>query len=133
MQFSVEHIGLAARDPINLKEWYVRSLGATVFFEVDQSPPAFFLELPGGPMIEIYASDTSTPDVENNRLAGWRHLALQVESLDSARQELVERGVVFEQDIKQAGGGGLIHFFKDAEGNLLHLTERPSDSKFRKQ
>lgn len=133
MQFSVEHIGLAARDPISLKDWYVRSLGARVFFETDQSPPAFFLELPGGPMIEIYLADTFAPDVENNKLAGWRHMALQVESLDSARQELLDRGVAFEQDIKQAGGGGQLHFFKDAEGNLLHLTERPKDSKFRKQ
>jgi predicted enzyme related to lactoylglutathione lyase len=35
---------------------------------------------------------------------------------------------VFEDSIKPAGGGGRVLFFKDCEGNLLHLVERPEDS-----
>jgi len=132
MRFCVEHIGLAARDPIALKDWYVRALDATVAFETDQSPPAFFIELPGGLMIEIYPGDSSNTITENNKLSGWRHLALQVESLESARQELAARGIWFDDDIKSAGGGGRVQFFKDLEGNLLHLTERPQNSIFRK-
>jgi len=44
------------------------------------------------------------------------------------RDELSRRGVKFEEPIKPAGGGGRVLFFKDGEGNLLHLVERPKDS-----
>jgi predicted enzyme related to lactoylglutathione lyase len=42
--------------------------------------------------------------------------------------ELEKRGVNFTEEIRPAGGGGRVVFFKDGEGNLLHLVERPADS-----
>ena len=128
MKFFVEHMGLAARDPVTLKEWYVRLLGATLVFETGQVPPAFFLKLPGELIIEIYKGDSTMAETSNNKLAGWRHLALRVESLEQPRIELAGRGVVFEKETKPAGGGGRILFFRDSEDNLLHLIERPADS-----
>lgn len=128
MQFVMEHIGLAARDPGVLRDWYVDFLGATVVFDTGQVPPAFFLKLPGGAIIEIYKADSSASETSNNKLAGWRHLALRVDALEKARDQLASRGVAFENEIKPAGGGGRILFFRDVEGNLLHLVERPGNS-----
>ncbi|MBM3841186.1 MAG: VOC family protein [Verrucomicrobia bacterium] len=128
MKFSVEHIGLPARDPAELKDWYVRQLGAAVAFDTGQVPPTFFLRLPGGVMIEIYKADSSLADTSNNKLAGWRHLALRVDSLEQARDQLTLQGVIFEKEFRPAGGGGRILFFRDPEDNLLHLVERPADS-----
>lgn len=130
MQFRVEHIGLASGNPVALKDWYVNKLGATVVLAIDQSPPAFFIELGGGAIFEIYSADSSSPETTDNKLAGWRHIALQVESLDSARETLTARGVEFHAESRPAGGGGRVHFFSDPEGNLLHLIERPADSIF---
>ena len=127
MQFSVEHTGLAARDTVALKDWYVRVLGAREVFTDNKTPPAFLLKFPGGLLVEIYSADSSLPETGNNKLAGWRHLALRVESVEAARDELTAKGVVFEEPIKPAGGGGQVLFFKDCEGNLLHLVERPKD------
>jgi glyoxylase I family protein len=128
MNLSVEHLGLAARDPVTLRDWYVRVLAAREVFCNRETPPAFLLELPAGPMLEIYAANSANPDTQDNRLAGWRHLALRVDSIDSARAELVSRGVAFDEPIKPAGGGGRVLFFRDPEGNLLHLVERPPGS-----
>src|SRR5439155_19478645 len=124
MNFAVEHIGLAARDTMALKDWYVRVLGARAVFVDGKSPPAFLLETVRGLMIEIYPGDTRADATANNKLAGWRHLAVWVDSIDSARAELARRGVVFDEPIKPAGGGGRVLFFKDCEGNLLHRVER---------
>lgn len=121
--FTLEHIGLAARDPRGLKEWYERTLGAELAHEMKQTPPAFLLKV-GGMLIEIYAAEFSSEETRKNRLAGWRHLALKVSSLDAARAELERRGVQFSEPVKPAGGGGRVLFFSDPEGNLLHLTER---------
>jgi glyoxylase I family protein len=125
MIFSLEHIGLAARNTPSLRDWYVNTLGAEVIFANDQNPPAFLLRLPGGAVIEIYPANRSTDDVSDNRLGGWRHIALRVDSIEATRTSLSARGVFFSEDIKPAGGGGRVLFFKDEEGNLLHLVERP--------
>jgi glyoxylase I family protein len=123
MKFTLEHIGVAARDPRALKEWYERMLGAEVVHEMRQTPPAYLLNL-GGVLIEIYGAEFSSEQTRKNRLAGWRHIALKVPSLDAARAEMESRGLEFTEAVKPAGGGGRVLFFSDPEGNLLHLTER---------
>lgn len=128
--FSLEHLGLAARDPAALKDWYTRVLGAVVVFASDTVPPAFFVRLPGGVLLEIYAGERGVTDTGNNRVFGWRHVALRVGSIEAARDRLSQHGVLIEDQIKPAGGGGRVLFFADAEGNLLHLVERPPGSPF---
>ena len=124
MNFALEHIGLAARDTVALRDWYTRVLDAREVFNDGKSPPAYLLEIAGGPVIEIYPGDTTVDATGNNKLAGWRHLALRVDSIEFARDELARCGVIFNEPIKPAGGGGRVLFFKDSEGNLLHLVER---------
>jgi glyoxylase I family protein len=131
-RFSLEHIGLAAKDTTALKTWYERTLGAREVFCNGQQPPAYFMELPGGIWIEIYEADFALKEVTDNNLQGWRHLALSVESIEDARRELEARGVAFSQAVKPAGGGGRVLFFQDPEGNLLHLVERTVDSKLKR-
>ena len=128
MNLSLEHIGLSARDPSTLKEWYVKVLGARLVFDNGLTPPMFLLSIPGGVMIEIYAGDFALEQTRNNKLNGWRHAALRVDSLETAKAELEARGVKFTEEVRPAGGGGRILFFQDAEGNLLHLVERSADS-----
>jgi glyoxylase I family protein len=128
MNFTVEHIGLAARNPIALKDWYVRTLGGKVIFDDGRTPPAFFVELPGGLILEIYRSDLTLKETAINTLAGWRHIALLVDSIEITKVELEAKGVSFTEPIKPAGGGGQVLYFKDAEDNLIHLLERPVDS-----
>lgn len=127
MTFTLEHIGMAAREPVALKDWYVRVLGAKVLFSREQGRPPFLLSVPGGVMIEIYSGESSLPQVSNNMLSGWRHLALRVDSLASAKADLESRGVKFTEEPRPAGGGGTVLFFQDPEGNLLHLVERPAN------
>jgi glyoxylase I family protein len=125
MEFSLEHIGTPSPNTEALKDWYVKNLGAKVAFRSNQTPPFFLLQLSGGSMIELYPSTSSNTEVtSNNFVAGFRHLAIRVESLDAARAELEKKGVQFIEPIKPAAGGGKIIFFKDLDGNLLHLVER---------
>jgi len=133
VQFNVEHFGLAARDPVSLADWYVRRLGGQRFFHCDNpgKPPTLFVRLPGPLVLEIYPAAHHLAETGDNSVAGWRHLALQVSSLDEARDHLRALGVNFTQPVKPAGGGGRVLFFQDPEGNLLHLVERQPDSVFR--
>jgi len=128
MNFTVEHLGLAAREPVALKDWYVRMFGAKLVFDNGQTPPGFLLVMPGGFMLEIYQADSSHKEVSNNKLAGWRHVALRVDSIEAARVALEKNGIRFTEPINPASGGGRVLYFQDAEGNLLHLVERTAAS-----
>ena len=126
-QFSIEHLGLAAPDPVALKDWYEKVFGARVLFSNGTTPPAFIIEMPGGAWLEIYQGHYGAEETSDNRLHGWRHLALRVESIEQAKQELQNKGVELTEQVKPAGGGGSVLFFRDPEGNLLHLVERPAN------
>jgi len=131
MNFSVEHIGLPACNPTALRDWYVGKLGAECLAPNGSEPP-FFIRPPGSTaMFEIYAATATSQRMDDNGLAGWRHLALKVDSIETARTELEARGVKFVEAIKPAAGGGRVLFFKDHEGNLLHLVDRPADTKIK--
>jgi glyoxylase I family protein len=130
VNIKVEHIAIPSPNPAALKSWYERVLGAKEVFNNGQNPPTCLISL-GNIWFEIYAAEKSLPDTANNKLAGFRHLALRVDSLDAAKAELEKRGVKFTEAERQAAGGGRILFFVDCEGNLLHLVERTNDSKLK--
>lgn len=131
MNISVEHIAIPATNPTALKSWYERVLGAKPVWDNGQTPPTCLISL-ANVWFEIYQADKSLPDTANNKLQGFRHLALRVPSLDAAKTELEKRGVKFTEEVRPAAGGGRVLFFEDGEGNLLHLVERPADFKLGK-
>jgi catechol 2,3-dioxygenase-like lactoylglutathione lyase family enzyme len=127
MKISVEHIAIPAADPVALKNWYERVLGARPVWDNGQNPPTCLISL-ANVWFEIYQADAPLAECGNNNLAGFRHLALRVDSLDAAKTELEKRGVKFTEEARPAAGGGKVLFFADCEGNLLHFVERPADS-----
>jgi|SRR5665213_2178786 len=131
MNISIEHIAIPSPNPVALKNWYERVLGARELFNNGQTPPTFLIALPGGGWFEIYAATSAPENRGNNKLAGFRHIALRVDSIDAAKTELENRGVRFSEEIRAAGGGGKVLFFEDCEGNLLHFVERPKDSRLK--
>lgn len=129
MNISVEHIAIPAADPSALKNWYEQVLGAKLVFDNGQNPPTYLISL-ANVWLEIYRAEAPLPERGNNKLAGFRHLALKVDSLATARTELEKRGVKFTEEIRPAAGAGNVLFFADGEGNLLHLVERPENFKW---
>ena len=128
MNFHLEHLGIPAKDPVALRNWYERVLDAKRLWDDGLQPPAALLAL-GNVWLEIYPADKSLSQTADNKLAGFRHLALRVDSIDAAKAELEKRGVTFDGEVRPAAGGGKVLFFADGEGNLLHFVERPANFK----
>src|ERR1035438_9105403 len=129
MNIAFEHLAIPSPNPAGLRDWYERVLGAREIFNNGKTPPTLLIALPGGGWFEIYAAEKPLPERGNNKLQGFRHIALRVDSIDAAKAGLETRGVKFTEEIKPAAGGGKVLFFEDGEGNLLHLVERPADFK----
>jgi glyoxylase I family protein len=121
MQFTgLEHTAIASPDPKRLADWYVQILGWIINYEYDGN---YFVKAPNGAMLEIIPSQGAAPE-SAMRTPGLRHLAVMVQDFDQAHAELKAKPVEFAGEPFEVKGNRLV-FFKDADGNLLHLIARP--------
>ena len=115
----IEHAAIAAKDVERLANFYVRTLG----FEVNyRGKTAIFVKATDGSMIEIVPAD-GDPTAATPKTPGLRHLALRVTDFEAECERLTAAGITF-LDPPLIKGGNKVVFFRDPEGNILHLIER---------
>jgi glyoxylase I family protein len=115
----LEHLAIASPNPKQLADWYVETLGFRINFEYDGN---VFVRAQDGGMIEIIPSQGDRGEPEA-RTPGLRHLAISVNDFDAAYQHLQKRAVTFTGEPYVNQGNRLV-FFKDLDGNLVHLIQR---------
>jgi glyoxylase I family protein len=118
----MEHIGLCAENPRALRDWYAGVLGLRVVYALEERA-TYFMRAPDGGMLEIYPSKNPVSPVDNLH-RGWRHVALSVSDVDAEVARLRSSGTVVPPDSIVATSEMKIAFFRDPEGNLLHLVQR---------
>lgn len=115
----VEHFAIASPNPKRLAEWYASTLDFEISYEYAGN---YFVEAADGSLIEIIPAEGERPE-SAIRTPGMRHIAITVPDFDAARRELTSRGARLEGESYESQGNRL-QFFKDADGNLLHLIQR---------
>lgn len=117
----IEHIGIAAKDSTALKCWYVDMFSMTV--TRDNGKGGYFIADKNGVEIEIYPASSEDNVLHDNLTSGIRHIAFAVDDFDAEYERLKASNVEFvgEPIIKEKYSN---LFFKDPEGNLLHIIER---------
>lgn len=122
MEWRMEHLGLAAKDTTALARWYGEVLGFHQVAVTDETPPAYFMKEPGGLIFEIVPAREAAAAPYTRQDPGWRHVAMIVQDFEQVYNALVTKGV----DIEPAftNGANRVAFFRDPEGNLLHLIQR---------
>lgn len=120
----IDHVGICTKDTDMLANWYSKVLGFKVF-SVNQAknPKTYFLSHQDGSMVEIYSADTSSENT-NNKVRGLRHIALVTDAFEQDYQNLKENNVEFIGEPNQGPTGNKTVFFRDPEGNILHLMQR---------
>jgi glyoxylase I family protein len=119
MFLGLEHTAIASANPELLAQWYCDHLDFHINFRYDAF---FFVKAKNGSMLEIIPAKGGRFE-ETPATPGIRHLAIAVDNFDDAYLHLKNKGVVFTGEPYNNQGNRLV-FFKDPEGNLLHLIER---------
>jgi glyoxylase I family protein len=115
----IEHFAIASPNPKALADWYVQTLEFRQNYEYQGN---YFIRAQNGSMIEIIRSEGIAQNADA-RTPGMRHIAISVENFDQAHAELQSKGVEFIGAAFENQGNRLV-FFKDRDGNLIHLIER---------
>ena len=122
----IEHIGIVSKDTAALKDWYLKVFGGKVVY--DNGKGTYFIAFEDGSMIEFVSAEAERcEDVE--RSAGIRHVALAVDenSFDEIVAVLKADDKVEEvHDVSENAKGLKTYWFKDIEGNFMHLIYRPT-------
>lgn len=122
----IEHIGIVSKDTAALKDWYLKVFGGKVVY--DNGKGTYFIAFEDGSMIEFVSAEAERcEDVE--RSAGIRHIALSVD--ENSFNEIVavlkaDDKVEEVHDVSENAKGLKTYWFKDIEGNFMHLIYRPT-------
>lgn len=114
-----EHLAIASPDPQKLAQWYVEKLGFVINYN---SGRTVFVKSANGSMIEIITSEGDR-GAQTLKLPGLRHIALAVDDFQATYQAMKSAGVDFIDQPSESKGNWVV-FFKDADGNYLHLIHR---------
>ncbi len=115
----IEHFAIASPNPKRLAEWYVANLEFEISYEYAGN---YFVEAKNGALIEIIPAEGERAE-SAMRSPGMRHIAISVHDFKGARSQLASQGLTFEGE-PYANQGNRLLFFKDPDGNLLHLIQR---------
>jgi glyoxylase I family protein len=122
MVTGIEHTAIASPDPERLARWYVDHLGFQINYQSSNSR-THFVKAPDGSMIEIIESKGAAAPPAGMKDAGIRHMALTVADFPGACEKLKALGVEFVAEPANVGGNSTV-FFRDCDGNILHLLHR---------
>jgi glyoxylase I family protein len=121
----MEHIGLCAENPKELVDWYVNLLGFRIVRALEEHR-VYFIRAQNGGMLEIFPATTFASPGENVR-QGLRHIALTAADVDEEVVRLRSANVPVPEDTIVVTPLMKLAFFRDPEGNLLHLVERKTE------
>ena len=121
---NIEHVGLYAKDPAALADWYERVLGLTVVRKLEKAgrPPVFFLKGSQGAQLEILPTQTS-PGEKSIDKSGYTHLGIVIDDFVSFEKGLAEQGIEL-WGVRDTSNGWRIGYFNDPEGNILEIVKR---------
>ena len=115
----IEHIAIATTEPRRLARWYIQHLNFEPLLDTGNT---VYIKSANSVVLEFVKAE-NVPPKPQIRDAGIRHIAFSVDDPEKAHAKLNVAGVEFESEPVVLPGMRLF-FFRDLEGNRLHLVQR---------
>ena len=123
----VHHIAIICSDYQRSLDFYTRLLGFTVKAELYRPETESYktdLALNGDYVIELFSFKNPPKRVTNPEAAGLRHLAFEVDDINTAVSQLEDMGIDHEAIRTDLATGKHFVFFYDPDDQPLELYER---------
>lgn len=123
----VHHIAVICSDYKRSRTFYTELLGFTILKEIcreERNSYKLDLALHGTYILELFSFPDPPPRVSGPEAAGLRHLAFEVDDLDTAVSALRENGVRTEEIRTDGITGKRFVFFRDPDNLPLELYEK---------
>ena len=121
MKIGIEHIAIYAKDTKKLSDWYKNVFDGEVVY--DNGKGTYFIAFSDKSMIEFCSSESDNLPTELT-VPGIRHIAISVDDFDALVAKVKAEGVEILKDAVVSDKGIGTMFFRDPEGNILHLISR---------
>lgn len=121
MKIGIEHVAVFAKDSKALTDWYKNLFDCEIVFETGTG--IYFIAFADKSMMEICPASTVNVPTELT-IAGIRHIAISVDDFDMLADRVRKTGaeIISDAVVNENGVGTM--FFRDPEGNILHLISR---------
>lgn len=126
MSIKLEHLGIHAKDPEALSDWYCDTLGLEVTQKLEKSgrPPVYFLRSEvGGGKIEILPIIQENEKGRELKTSGFTHIGFTTNDFKEAIAYLGSRGISLH-GVRDTSRGWKIGYFEDPEGNTIEIVQR---------
>lgn len=122
MKIGIEHVAIYAKDTKALSDWYKDMFDGEVVY--DNGKGTYFIAFSDKSMIEFCSAESENVPTELTT-PGIRHIAMSVDEFDALAKKVVDSGapILKEANVSAKGIGTI--FFRDPEGNIVHLISRP--------
>lgn len=121
MVTGIEHFAIISEDTKRLSDWYKRVFDLECVY--DNGKGTYFLAFPDKSMIEFITATDVAP-VPQEKLSGTRHIAFSTDTFDETVEILKNEGVEILHDAVTSPKGISTFFFRDIDGNVMHLISR---------
>ena len=127
MKFNrIDHVAIICSDYQKSRQFYTEILGLQVINEINRAErQSFALELSvnGLYQIELFSFPNPPERLSSPEACGLRHLAFQVDDLDSAIEDLKSKNIAVEDIRINTISGKRLAFFRDPDGLPIELCE----------
>ncbi len=120
-----DHVGICAKDPKAMADWYVNHLGFTLHSAGNAGN--YFVESPDHILIEIMVPMKGHDIDAVEPAIGWKHIALVPENFEEAVKEMLDLGVKVISGPNYRDDGYCTFFFHDPDGNIVHFAKWAND------
>lgn len=119
----IEHAGIFSKDSEALKNWYIELFGWKEVY-TNKEKKTYFLKADDGAMIEFCLTSEEGASFSKST-SGLRHLAISTDNFEETVEKVRKSGAEIIDDALVNPKGIGTMFFKDPDGNILHLISRP--------
>lgn len=123
MKIGIEHTAIFSKDTKKITDWYKDMFGCEIVY--DNGKGTYFIAFSDKSMIEFCSAETETVPTELSA-PGVRHIALSVSpgEFDELADKIKASGAEIITDAAVNAKGVGTMFFRDIDGNILHLISR---------